>query len=304
MGIEWAPVLWSTSAAMAFMMGVAIAVLSCNMVISSPTYRSIHPSSATFAVLQSQIVLGGLVSGVAFFGRCCLQSQRAPSLKIYMLVTAGLVVLELGFGGFFLHQAAYPALDMCASLGRRNASSEACTALLGDDRYTAGYDMQRVWRQATEPDFSVAAGQLLQGIQNDGQCCGFSNKRSCARSLHPACAASSGAFCAQSTSERVAADCAIPIDWDLPFGGEGQGSTGRCLEDNMASGDGCFVTWLLYLQSQLEHLGILWLVVASIQCFCVLASWYYIADSQQRYATSVHRDPQGAALLKARSTVL
>ncbi|KDO21192.1 hypothetical protein SPRG_20964 [Saprolegnia parasitica CBS 223.65] len=301
MGVAWAPVLWSTSAAMAFMLGVVIMVLSFNMVISSPTYHSIHPSSPTFAVLQSQIVLGGLVTGVAFFGRCCFHSQRAPSLKIYMLVTAGLALLELGCGGFFLHQAVYPALDVCASLGRRNATSEACTALLGDDRYTTGYDMwQRVWHQATALDFSVAAGQLLQGIQNDGQCCGFSNQRSCALSLHPACAAS-GAFCSTSTSERVDADCAIAIDWDLPFGGEGQGSTGRCLEDNMTSGDGCYVTWLLYLQSQLQHLGTLWLVVASIHCLCVLATWYYIADSKQRYPTS---GPQRAALLKAHSTVL
>ncbi|OQR94723.1 hypothetical protein ACHHYP_20045 [Achlya hypogyna] len=275
MGVEWTPVIWTTSAAMAAVRDTTVldfanhplcrwqvaplwSTLSCSMVISTPIYHDESPRTLTTFMLQSQIVVGTLVASVSFCGWCCLKPSRTASMRIFMVMTTLLLVIELLLGG------------------------------------------------------------LLQGIQNDGACCGFGNRHACASPTskwsreHPflyrrcAVAPPSESYCTvvASGNETLAGDCDAAADWDFPFGGEGVGNVGRCLDENMRSGDGwdylllliagrtnwrrCYVAWLLYVQSQFYHLGIFWFGLAAIQASCVLSSWNYI----QRQESSRHRLPE------------
>jgi len=93
--------------------------------------------------------------------------------------------------------------------------------------------------------------QLLQAIQNQGHCCGYGMKDKCAiptktwlalqgeKNLYRNCS-DQGQYCVVSATKdgQILSNCSLQTQWDFPFGGEGQGNDGRCLEKNMKSGDG------------------------------------------------------------------
>ena len=68
-------------------------------------------------------------------------------------------------------------------------------------------------------------------------------------------------------------DCSVALPWDFPYGGLGQGNTGRCLVHNMGTGKGCAVKWARYLYDELWLVGSVWLFLAFLQvCLFVVPS--------------------------------
>ncbi|KAF0712861.1 Aste57867_4628 [Aphanomyces stellatus] len=301
MAIEWESVWMRLSVGMTLLAGFFTLAMTYALEIASPIYRNLSQENTFTFLLESQLFVGGFVVLASLVGCCCCdRPERIPSLKIFMLVHGVLAAVQAAMGVAFLVQSNHPELRQCVVSG--NDTSAACTALIGNDHWTTGYYMwQQVWVHATASDASLKAEQLLQAIQNEGQCCGFGTPSACVPPtslwtqshsfLFRNCSVTKANYCSVAAVDdaTIIAKCRNDSSvWDFPFGGEGQGDNGRCLEKNMANGGGCFVTWLQYLDAQALYLGIMWCIVAIIEVSCVVASGRFV----QVHEGSIQVGPQ------------